>query len=184
MKKFIFYFLFVTIPLVSFSQSEHNSILDKKNGFKDLKIGANYSKWSSDLKFTNTNNGIKYYDFTGNCCKKLFSSDLGEVRLGFENNILDVIFLVTLTKKDYSKGWVSSEYKYLKGSFEEVFEEKVSDISSDDNSGNINSVWLGNNIQLILTFEYMGLKDFGGKYIKTSRCNVLISKRPNLKAGF
>jgi len=184
MKKILVYLLFISLPLLSFSQSEPNLILDEKNGFKDLKIGDNYSKWSDELIFTNTDNGIKYYDFTGSCCKKLFSSNLGKVRLGFKNNVLDVIFLTTPTEKDYTEGWISSEYKYLKGSFEEVLEEKVNDIASDNESGDINSVWLGKKIQLILTFEYMGLKDFNGKYIKTSRCKVLISKRPDLKNGF
>ncbi|TXD80921.1 hypothetical protein ESY86_19760 [Subsaximicrobium wynnwilliamsii] len=184
MKKILVYLLFVTLPLLSYSQSEPNLILDEKNGFKDLKIGDNYSKWSSDLTLTNTDNGIKYYDFIGSCCKKLFSSDLEKIGLGFKNNILDVIFLTTPTERDYSESWTSSEYRYLKGSFGEVLEEKAYESAPDDNSGDINSIWLGNKIQLILTFEYMGLKDFDGKYIKTSRCKVLISKRPDLKSGF
>lgn len=184
MKKILIYFLFITLPLLSFSQSKPNLILDEKNGFKDLKIGDNYSKWSDDLTFTNADNGIRYYDFTGSCCNKLFSTNLEKVRLGFKNNVLDVIFLVTPTEKDYSESWTSSEYRYLKGSFEEVLEEKAYESATNDNSGDINSIWLGNKIQLILTFEYMGLKDFNGKYIKTSRCKVLISKRPDLKSGF
>ena len=184
MRKNLFYFLFIILPFLGFSQSKPNSILDEKNGFKDLKIGDNYSKWSNEIIFTNFDNGIKYYDFVGNCCKQLFSSDLEKVRLGFNNDVLEVIFLTTSTENDYSEGWLSSEYKYLKESFEEVLEEKVDNIPTDDNSGEVNSFWFGSEIQLILTFEYMGLKKIDEKYIKTSRCNVLISKRPDLKGGF
>lgn len=184
MKKNLTYFLIIFISFLTFSQAQTKSILDKKNGFKDIKIGDNYSKWSDKINYTNSNNGIKYYDFEGDCCRKLFSKKLKKVRLGFKNNILDVIYLETPIEKNYSEGWTSSEYKYLKGSFEEVLEERGTEVAPNDNSGNIRCLWLGKNIQMILTYEYMGLKNFDERFIKTDRCNILISKKPDLKSGF
>lgn len=171
--------------LIGHSQTKSSTILDEKNGFKEFKLDDQYSKWSAEIKFTNSEDeGKKYYDYTGNCCQKLFNSELRKIRLGFKYNVLNLIYLVTPTEKQVGEDYLSAEYKYLKSSFDLLFQQKGYEAMPDDNSGDVQSIWMGNKIQLILTYEYMGIKDFDGKYIATSRCNVLISKISNLNDGF
>lgn len=187
MNKFNYLALIICLIITtkSLSQITYNKILDEKNGFKDFKINDDYSKWINELEYTNSaDDGIKYYDYKGNCCERVFTYDLESIRLGFKNNKLVVIYLSTLTKKDYSENWISSEFKSLKWSFEELFEEKTNEFPVDDNSGDVKCGWIGKNIHLSLTFEYMGLKKFGDEYIKTTRCNILIGKRVSLNSEF
>ena len=158
--------------------------LDEKNGFKEFQIGDSFSKWQTNLTFNNSNGDKKYYTYTGSCCQKVFSIDLESIILGFKDNKLVLIYLETKTVKSESSGWVSSDYKLIKGSFEMLFGVKSPDIRSDDNSGNVASFWEGEKLFLDLKYEYMGVKQFGDNYTGSGRCGILIALIVPLNDGF
>jgi hypothetical protein len=158
--------------------------LDEKNGFKEFQIGDSFSKWQANLTFTNSNGDNKFYTYTGSCCQQVFSTDLERIRLGFKDNKLVVIYLETKTVKNESSGWVSSDYKSIKGSFEILFGVESPDIPSDDNSGKVSSFWMGEKLFLDLTYEYMGVKQFGDNYAGTGRCTLTIGINVPLDDGF
>jgi len=159
--------------------------LDEKNGFKDFKIGDDYKKWQPNLIFTNTaDDNIRYYDFKGECCNSLFLHKLEKIRLGFKDDKLVVIYLVTPTdivNAPNSSEWCSSQYRDLKANFSKAFDLNVSDVPSADNSGKVSCFWKGENISLILNYEYMGVKQISGEAKSFGRCTVMISKnKPNI----
>ena len=136
------------------------------------------------MAYTNLKGENKVYNYTGSCCQQLFNLDLGSIRLGFNNNKLVVIYLETKMTKNESIGWVSSDCKFIKGSFELLFNVNSPDIPSEDNSGEVSSYWEGDKLFLDLTYVYMGVKSYGTSYEKTGRCTVIIGLNVPLDGGF
>ena len=187
-RTFLLLFILSLIPVFSLSQNMPNEILDQKGGFKDLKIGDPFSKWSNKLTYAGKDdNGEIYYTFNGECCQKLFETQLAAVTLKFKNNKLEVIYLFTPVTQRYStstSSWVSDEYLSLKAKFEHIFNQKARESMPKEGDGPISS-WYGRKIMLQLTFEYMGLEfDKYNRAIKKERCYIIISKPHDLNSGF
>lgn len=185
MKK-IFVVVFVFFFYNSYSQNLDS--LDRKNGFKDLKLGMPYSKISSDLHlFKTLEDNSKIYNYTGVCCNKLFDYNLSSVQLKFYNDKLVEIHLkgnLTIadppgSSSDMSIGW--SKYKSVVGNFTQLFGIPTDShlTTPEENTYCIQShVWDGKKVTLFSSFWYEGDTYF----------TVLIQDKTfysnNIKSGF
>lgn len=182
MKKLLF-ILFGSLILtttLSFSQS---SQLDKKRGFKDFTLGDPYTKWSSSLSFLNSDNGVSYYKYTGYCCNEVFNYRLSEIRLGFAENKLQIIYLITENQIKDRNEWLSYQYSYLKSNLNSIFGESSGDMPAEK-KGNVMCTWKGNNTFLILEYQYMGVKGNSEKAWSEDRCTIMFALKPRQNTGF
>jgi len=164
-----------------FSQSTID--LDEKKGFKDFILGDDYSKWSNDLKFDENVGEKKYYAYTGTCCQQVFQYDLENIILGFKDNKLVIIYLITTKNKSTNTNeFPFLEYVSIKSSFTSLFGKPYE--YANDNSGNIISTWNGENVFLTLEEIYLGIKGESDNIYASYKCTILIGLRPNIKSGF
>lgn len=176
-------FLALLFPLSVLSQSKMNKILDERNGFKEFKIDDSYSKWKENLEFIGSGNyDIKQYLYTGSCCHQIFEFDIDSIKLGFKNDKLYLISLTTPIEINSSTNYVSSTYSILKQNFEELLQQEVYDGPIDE--GQVGCVWHGTLINLVLIYDYEGLREFDGFYKTTSKCLVILHKKTPLEEGF
>jgi hypothetical protein len=156
------FLLALFFDFVSFGQNA----LDLKNGFKDFTFGDPISKWNSSITFLNkSSDGVSVYKYIGSCCQQVFNYDLSEIRLGFLNNKLDVIMLMT---KKFQKGmngenkptrWNGTQdLEKIKANFEDLF-GKASSPSIDEKTGKIHYYWTSQKVGLVLSYEYLGIND-------------------------
>lgn len=165
-------------------EAQSSNELDKKNGFKDFKLGDKYSKWSSKLKYFKTNNeGISYYKYVGSCCQRVFEHEIESILLGFASNELEVIYLYTSEQSD--DGYKSYQYESLVRSFTSMF-GKGDEYVVDKSSGNIGTSWMGESVILNLEYQYLGIKENKtyGTYYTASKCVILVGKVVDLDDGF
>lgn len=172
MKKLVFITWLSLISASLWSQSA----LDQKNGFKDFQIGDPYTKWGSDLIYFNTlQSDIKVFKYTGSCCRTLYGYNIPEIRLGFENNVLVVIWFMT---EKFQKGYSidgkytqfmgTKDFQIIRDNIESQF-GKASGVDGDQSTGKITLFWLGSKVMLNLEYEYLGVSN-------GDRCNILVGK--------
>lgn len=171
------------IGLNSFNVFSQINQLDKKNGFKDFTLGDSYSKWSNNLKLINTDNGISYYKYTGSCCNEVFNYKLSEVRLGFSNDKLDVIYLITENQIKSKEQWISLQYYSIKNNLSSLFGTSSKDMPSETR-GNVICEWYGDKTFLTLEYQYMGVKGNSDYAWSEDRCAIMIAVKPKLSTGF
>jgi hypothetical protein len=181
MKKIMFIVLAISllVPANSYSQS---SALDAKKGFKDFTLGDAYSKWSSSLNYTNTeDDNIKYYDYIKQSAVQVFEYNVAKIRLGFKDEKLQVIYLVTDISR-VSGNDMLSQYNSLKSSLSSLY-GKPYEYTPDHNKQNFTSAWSGQKVILSLEFVYDGVKNDGGNIYTGTHCNILVGFITN-KSGF
>ena len=138
--------------------------LDKKNGFKEIKLGTTFESLKSNLELSNTfSSSVKRYKFTGDCCQTIFEYNVDEIHLLFSNDSLVMIFIyLEQFQKPYSESnkntnWENTNFESIKKSFSLLFGQPSS-TDMDDNTGNVIYNWIGENVSLISKYEYLGLK--------------------------
>lgn len=160
MKKLLFTgFLLLPILIVQlFGQGVRQ--LDEKNGFKDFNLGDEYIKWSSQLKFINSSDDITIFEYTGNCCNKLFDFNLAKIGLAFSDSKLVIISLTTdyfqepySISNDFTK-WRSQDFEYINDSFTQLFGEPT-----DKNLEKATFYWTGQKASLTSKYEYLGVRN-------------------------
>lgn len=168
-----------------FSQSIKD--LDTKNGFKEIKLSDNYSKWESDLKFSrNIGDDGKLYKYTGNCCEKLFEYKIDNIDLHFQDNKLVAIYITTVKlqeSKDISGKstlYYGDDAQSINSSIAFLFGEPTSKRMPED-SDNIFLDWQGEDV--MLSSKYIFLGTFSGDKMQiTVALNSYVFR--NLNNGF
>jgi hypothetical protein len=162
MKKIIT--LTFSLLLVFISNSQVNTKLDEKNGFKDFQIGDSYDKWKLNLtKVSGDANKIKY-KYTGACCQQVFDFNVDEILLEFQSNkLINIIITLEQWEKSTSENDFADlatcfdNIDYLAGRFETLF-GKHSDYEKDEETGTITYGWFGNKIALTCSMQYQGIR--------------------------
>lgn len=138
------------------------SELDKKNGFKDFKLGDDFSKWSSQVAYSRTNeDGLKVYSYVGNCCNKVFDYKLNTIELGFLNSKLVLIYLETEKfQKPYSESkefttWRNTDFESINNSFQGLFGKPT----GHNSEGDISFFWQSQKVMLRSTYKYLGVRE-------------------------
>lgn len=172
------------------AHSQTISDLDKKNGFKDFKMGDFYSKWKNDIRYKGTmKNGsnIKVYTYIGVCCRQAFSYDLDSIELGFLDGRLTVIYLTT--KQFQEAGYDTDRGIYTRWNgtkdFDKLKEALISYFGNYDsveeagNSGDISYYWVGKKVILELTYDYLSID-------KGDKCRIMVGRidQKMKKSGF
>ena len=137
--------------------------LDKKNGFKDFKLGDPYSKHSNQLEYLGFLDGtddVKGYKYIGYCCTSVFEFNVEDINLQFKNNKLCKI-IITLEKfqKEFSVSgqytkYDQTNYKILNSSFSALF-GKPTGYEADEKTGAFFTGWEGENVLLVTKFLYI-----------------------------
>tara|TARA_B110000908_G_C10209557_1_gene429478 strand:- start:903 stop:1490 length:588 start_codon:yes stop_codon:yes gene_type:complete len=158
--------LFTAILLSSFMNAQSISELDKRNGFKDFKIGDSLDKWSSSAKFLGNNNGISSYLYTGYCCNKVFDQEVESIELIFNNakKLVAIGIRLKSFRKSNGKTYVYfdpdlEDYKNLRNKFSALFGREKENLSQKPSSKSpiATSLWNGNSISLELNYWYTGI---------------------------
>jgi hypothetical protein len=170
--------LLCTILSTTLSFSQDLTKLEEKRGFNDFTLGDSYSKWNSNLHYTNTaDDNIKYYDYTGSSCSKAFNYDIEKIRLGFKNDELQVIYLITYSHRD--SGLLSEQYKNLKSSLISLY-GTPNESAPNSKSKNVIAAWLSKTVVLSLEYQYLGKKKDGDDTYTASKCHILVGVKKDL----
>lgn len=157
--------------IISPAKAQKLSELDKRKGFKEFEIGDKYSKWESEIKpVGEKDDGSVIYEYTGSCCKKIFSWDTKQIWLLFENEKVSKIRVFT---EDFSTGECKSdpysiekpvdmeksgqEFKSLKSSLASLFGDPTSSFTNKGEKAFIVHVWEAGEIYLSLKHMYFGI---------------------------
>jgi hypothetical protein len=135
--------------------------LDEKNGFKDFKLGDNFSKWQYEVEYEGTwEDGTKGYVYKGNCCNKLFDYPIENITLKFADNKLVTIMISTKKfQREYKESgeytkWRSNDFENINSSFSYLFGKQTTIVVEKDTY-----VWSGNKVMLLSRYEYLGIKE-------------------------
>jgi len=166
-------YLIIVILLMNFKcECQNTNELDKFNGFKTFKLGSEYKIHASNLKYTNTENGIKYYDYKNPELIEFQKSKPKAVTFGFYNNKL---YDIMMFFDDYNEMVYKRIYDELIILFGEPTENRKTIIE------NIWVSWEGKNVSLMTQYFVKGDNfciEFQSKNIKrlVLRKNILETK--------
>lgn len=151
MKKISSLSIALILSIFTFGQSAAQ--LDTKNGFKEIHLGDNLSKYSGQLSVLDARDNS--YKYTGTCCQDVFGNDVEAILLKFTNNQLERITIIM----PEGQGDIinKSNPKYLDSNFKLMFGE-YSGLKADDTTGDLGSQWRGNKVMLSIEYKYRGYK--------------------------
>lgn len=171
-----YFFKILTISLTSCiifinSTFSQNQTLDKKRGFKNFILGDSKSKFEANLTYyiTASDGSIGYtYDAKNILETYVFDYKFSKIFLFFDKaNKLTVINL----EKSYDSDSYSKAIEDLKGIINDLtgYFGDYSQKYHDDKQSKIGAAWAGNEVILMCTNQYLGLKT-------GSQTDILISK--------
>jgi hypothetical protein len=152
MMKFL-YALLLLLP-ASHISGQNISDLDKRHGFKTLKIGDKFSNYQNNVALLSTNNeaSSKIYDFTpsGNELFTVFDEKMDQILLTFDKNeTLVTIMLHKFYKGNNSLNNAIENSKGLNEKFKALFGNASSKIDvSTTKDMQLGLFWLGLSINL------------------------------------
>lgn len=153
-----------TLLIIFNGNSQVNTKLDEKNGFKDFQIGDSYEKWKLNLiKVSGDIENIKYR-YTGTCCQQVFDFEVEEILLEFKSKkLINIIITLEQWEKSTSENDFTDlatcfdNLDYLSGRFDILF-GKYSDYEKDEKTGMVTYGWYGNKIGLTCSVQYQGIR--------------------------
>ena len=193
MKNLIYYLTLISlITLIGNSSAQSLADLDKRNGFKELKLGDSYNKWAKDLVKLSSNKyakpGESFFRYRGNCCLKIFEFDVKEIVLTFnEDKIIRIyIQLVNFQKfynRDHTIGFSKTGgYEKLNSKFTSLFGKPSGSYMPEDGTPyHIQTGWFGQEVYLKTYYKYIGTKE--GEYAIVDILSAKYAKQ-NLENGF
>lgn len=131
------------------------SKLDEKRGFKDIRIGDKLDKWENSLSNKQIQGNQERYLFNNTCCNRMFSYDISEIYLVFENRELKRIQIYSDWFKD-SGVWGDTEFTDIKENLEAVFGEATGLFEPKDEEGVFIWYWNGKEIYLQSRYDWQG----------------------------
>jgi hypothetical protein len=142
------HFIFLSI-LFFFSKIHGQSIslLDAKNGFKEIHLGD--SKSAHSMVYDRNN----FYQYTGNCCQDVFGFPVEKILLTLNGNTISAISIIM--PKGQGDKFSPNRAMYLDDYFEELF-GKNTYFEGDDNTGDLTSQWVGRKVALTVWYKYWG----------------------------
>ncbi len=183
--------LSLTLGLIFLFLSLNNSLtaqsieeLDRRHGFKDIKIGADYWDWNDKMESKGKwPGGRPRFHYVGNKNYKVFN--LGIEDISFEIVDFKIATIVISTeffhKADDSKPDLNlDDFQNLVSNFEYLFGKGEPHIE-DRNSAKISYFWFGEEVTLTAKFDYHGVS-------KGSRAVIILTdaeyQRQKLEDGF
>lgn len=149
MKKTIFSLFLIVISVYAFSQELTS--LDKKNGYKKFKLGANLSVYKSQVKIfescADPNVDPKLYHYIGKDCTDFLGYKLDEIVLGFHKNILANIIIDIPSSNEYDI------YTKLLSDLELAFGKSETPDEPNKDYTNYN-VWMGGKNVVMVFYQY------------------------------
>jgi len=107
--------------------------------------------------------GTKAYLYTGACCRMVFEYPVEKISLWLrDDKVVGIHIILEKFQKEYSESgkrtnWRADDFEKINGLFTALF-GKPSSLSSDDLTASVTSMWIGNKISLVSTYEYLGLE--------------------------
>ena len=193
MKKKKYFASIVLLLIIGFSNIYCQSLadLDARNGYKDLKLGDSFNKWSSDLTELFRDDAVKgerYFKYNGMCCTKVFEFPVERIILTFYDNKIVRIYIElqnfqTFYKRQYTTGFSKDGgYNILNSEFASLFgKPSDSKFEKDGNPYHIFTGWFGQKVHLESCYKYIGAAE--GEFAVI----VIVSaeyKMKDLKNGF
>lgn len=167
MKKLIY--LLTVISLTTLTGKSQSSVqLDEKNGFKDIKLGDSFSKWSSQLKYIDTRDGTeKIYKYVGTCCQDVFGTAVESIDIIFAN---DKIIYIGITLKPYQDNRANGmpakfrhpndDFNKLVVNFKSLFGDTQEGVPNENAGLMYSKIWEGQKVVLLADYYFMGSYDF------------------------
>lgn len=165
MKRLIFVICYlvsvVCAQTIAFAQSTND--LDIKNGFKEFKIGDDFSKWQPFLEYEGSGTDeSKSYVYTGTCCNMVFQYPVEKIKLMFKDN--KVVLIHIMLKKFQEEFAISGkyteyrnvDYMNIKNSFQALFGEPTG-LDRPKGYDHVSYIWAGNKITLVSRYEDLGV---------------------------
>ena len=185
MKKAILFIIFTLFMVNGFCQSLQD--LDNKGGFKEIKLGDLYSKWSAFLT-PMTDKGDyngELYNLNHSCCDYVFSYKIGSLILEFINNKIIKIY-IALPACGHDGDWKECYDKYndLVDKFKSLYGKQTSFVPNNNN-GNFQTTWRGVTVQL--TCDLVGDDPVGQKIIYMTLTDIQSASsliNNDIKKGF
>lgn len=142
----------ILILSLAFQYSYTQSVfeLDKKYGFKDIRLDDPVSKYPVIYSGTGS-----LYRYTGTCCQDVFGMSINQLLFSVSNGRIESI--VIIMPEGQGDRIHPGEPNYLDRYFERLFGEKTS-FTTDPNTSNFNSQWVGKKVVLDIQYYYQGYK--------------------------
>lgn len=128
--------------------------LDERGGFRDFKIGDSFQKWSSQLEYRSDLNKVKTYTYKGECCRTLYGSELESIVLGFIDNKLAMITLLSRNVPVNGEPIVTNPGRFSYKFIEDFGKDFT--FSQNESEGKMQLVWKGKKITLTSMFKFLG----------------------------
>ena len=159
--------------LNSVINAQASSVLDEKNGFKDIKLGDSYDKWKINLTYLDTyGNNEKVYLYTGSCCQNAFNYPVEKIKIVFANNKIIYISIFLKPFQDNRATGDPIKFRYPNLDFASVNKDLISlfgegkDGALTEGKGLLYSkIYEGKKVVLVADYYNKNTYDF---------CNILV----------
>lgn len=172
MKK-IFQICFIAfiIPISILSQDLKN--LDKKNGFKTIKLNNKLSKYSSEVKLIHNDESVNMslyrYIPSDNDLKFIFNTKMDDILLYFSNDKKELLSI--MFRKKYSPN-DSNHYQNAVDELESninnltlLFGKPSYVINKKGDVDELGVAWKADNVELLIYVSYEGMKNGSNLYL-------------------
>ena len=167
MKQKIFY-LFLMSLIYNYSYSQSTNDLDAKNGYKSYKLGTPKSILLQTLRLEKNADGK--YLVLNNPDKTVFDLNVQELWLDFDDadKLVSIFFKIKIGEKAGKVGLLGP---YLSPLFGEATSGGML------NQSDAYEMWTGNNVVLMVVYDYIGLKE-------NWQSTILITKKEYYKKKY
>ena len=171
MKKILLFVVLLMQINLLFSQI---SVLDEKNGFKSLKFGTHKDNYNIPTSEKTDDYELILYNTSNSDLTHVFNSEMDELFLSFEKNLLTGIILKKKyrSQNDLEEGM--RELENLREKFTQVLGAHNSTTDSDLGAG---PVWIAENVTLYVLYQLEEMKiDKNGDPLVVSNIKVIFSR--------
>ena len=117
--------LTLILTIVFFNQviipSQTTVQLDEKNGFKDIKLGDDFTKWTTNLQLIKAlPDNETIYKYTGTCCQEVFSTPVETIEIIFANNKIVYIGIYLKPYQDNRSTNFPAKFRHPNDNFEKI----------------------------------------------------------------
>lgn len=172
--------LLIFFCLLSFSTCGQVTSLDKKRGFKKIKLGDSFKKWQQSLSYRGKNDkGQVLYKYVGDCCKKLYEYKVDGVIVYIDGGSIVKIGCTIKDVTPISDGYYPFDptvFENLKDKLNYTIGEADDITTKETEKIVITATWLDNNTVLNLSIVHRGIENSDNIYFFIKDRNYLEEK--------
>ncbi len=174
-----YFALLFCMLLTSYYIHAQSTALDERRGFQDFTLGDLYHKWSNDLTLYSIEGNEKLYTYTGSCCQYLFDYKISHINLGFKDEQLKTIGIITNKYAQPDGDFETPKYRDIKNKLNKLFGRST--IAKPFRPYDIINFWEGEEVIMFLFLEYHGIQVEGNIAWPEVRCVLMMHLKDDIE---